>query len=67
MAVQRSGIVPYLFCEDAAALMDWYARVFGFVELSRWPGPDGKVQNGEMRVGEAELTLDGDGPAEWEQ
>ena len=63
----RSGIVPYLFCDDAAALLDWYARVFGFVELSRWPGRDGRVANGEMRVGETEVWIDGNGPAYWEK
>ena len=67
MTLPRSGIVPYLFYEDAAAMMDWYARVFGFVELSRWLDPEGNVRNGEMSVGETELWLDGGGTAYWEQ
>jgi len=41
--------------------MDWYAKVFGFEELSRWKNASGAVQNGEMRVGQTELWLDGGG------
>jgi uncharacterized glyoxalase superfamily protein PhnB len=55
------GLTPYLFYDDAAALLDWYARVFGWVEIGRWPGPDGRVQNAEMAVAGGELWLDGGG------
>jgi PhnB protein len=55
------GIVPYLFLDDAAAAMDWYTRVFGFEEIGRWTNEDGRVQNGEMRVGTTEIWLDGGG------
>lgn len=67
MSLPRSGIVPYLFYEDAGAMVEWYARVFGFVELSRFEDAHGKVTNAEMLVGETELWLDGDGPAYWEK
>jgi uncharacterized glyoxalase superfamily protein PhnB len=53
-------IVPYLFYDDVEAALDWYARVFGFVELGRW-AKDGKVHNAEMTVGGSELWLDGGG------
>jgi uncharacterized glyoxalase superfamily protein PhnB len=59
--VIRRGLVPYLFYEDAAAMLDWYRRVFGWVELGRWSGPDGRLRNAEMRVGDTELWLDGGG------
>ncbi len=59
--MEYKGIVPYLFYDDADAAMSWYARVFGFVEIGRWPDARGRVQNGEMRVGETELWLDGGG------
>jgi uncharacterized glyoxalase superfamily protein PhnB len=65
VTMPRSGIVPYLFCDDAGALLDWYSRVFGFVELSRWRDAGGKVMNGEMQVGQTEIWLDGNGPAYW--
>ena len=57
----QTAIVPYLFFDDAGSAMDFYARVFGFEELSRWHNDAGKVQNGEMRVGTTELWLDGGG------
>jgi PhnB protein len=62
MTQHRSGIVPYLFCEDARALADWYVRVFGFEELSSYPDDTGRVRNAELKVGDTELWLDGGGP-----
>jgi uncharacterized glyoxalase superfamily protein PhnB len=55
------GLTPYLFYDDAAAMLEWYSRVFGWVEIGRWLGDDGSVQNAEMAVGEGELWLDGGG------
>ena len=40
----RSGLVPYLFYDDVAAMLDWYTRVFGFVEQQRWE-EDGELRN----------------------
>lgn len=59
--VAYEGIVPYLFYDDAEAAIEWYARVFGFQEIGRWPGDDGKIRNAEMRIGNTELWLDGGG------
>jgi PhnB protein len=61
MADPSRGFVPYLFLDDAAAALQWYARVFGFEEIGRWAGDDGKVHNAEMRAGDAEVWLDGGG------
>jgi len=61
MAPDYLGIVPYLFYDDAEEAMAWYSRVFGFEEIGRWCGDDGKIQNAEMRVGTTELWLDGSG------
>lgn len=61
MNVPRPGnLVPYLYYADIEAMIDWYGRVFGFVERGRWHGPDGTVQNAEMSVGDTELWMDGD-------
>lgn len=65
--MQRNGIVPYLFYEDAGPMVDWYSRVFGFIELSRWRDARGRVTNAEMTVGDTELWLDGNGSAYWEK
>ena len=61
MTARPRAIVPYLFYDDAAAALDWYARVFGFEELGRFTNAQGRVQNAEMRVGESDLWLDGGG------
>ncbi len=55
------GIVPYLFFDDAEQAMNWYADNFGFIEIGRWHNGDGKVQNGEMKVGDTEVWIDGSG------
>lgn len=72
-SVQFGGLTPYLYYDDAAAMAAWLARTFGFVELGRHVADDGSVQNVEMRVGPAELWLDGypgrrareNGPPPW--
>jgi PhnB protein len=53
------NLVPYLFYSDIESMIDWYSRVFGFVEGERWRGPDGRVHNAEMRTGDTELWMDG--------
>jgi uncharacterized glyoxalase superfamily protein PhnB len=58
---QYTGIVPYLFYDDAEAAMKWYTQVFGFVEIGRWANAEGRIHNAEMRVGNTELWLDGGG------
>lgn len=61
MASPYQGIVPYLFYDDAAAAMDWYAAHFGFEDIGRWSNDQGQLQNGEVRIGTTELWLDGSG------
>ena len=61
MTAEYKGIVPYLFYDDAEAAMDWYGRVFGFEEISRFANDDGQIQNAEMRAGSSEIWLDGSG------
>lgn len=44
-----------------ASAIESYARVFGFTEIQRWTGKDGRLHNAEMKVGDTELWLDGGG------
>jgi uncharacterized glyoxalase superfamily protein PhnB len=53
------NLVPYLFYADIEAMIDWYTRVFGFVEKDRWRDAEGNVHNAEMCVGDTELWMDG--------
>jgi uncharacterized glyoxalase superfamily protein PhnB len=55
------GLTPYLYYNDAGAASDWLSATFGFEEIERYADEDGKVTNVTMRVGEAELWLDGQG------
>ena len=54
--IQYGGFVPYLYYDDAAQAIDWYTRVFGFEEIARWSGSDGRVRNAEMRAGTVNLN-----------
>ncbi|HEX5480172.1 MAG TPA: VOC family protein [Dehalococcoidia bacterium] len=65
MPEQQAGFVPYLHYDDVPPVLEWLARVFGFVELKRWPDESGVVRNAEMRFGDTEVWLDGS-PGWWE-
>jgi uncharacterized glyoxalase superfamily protein PhnB len=45
--------------------MDFYKRAFGATELSRSPGPDGKIINAQMRIGDSVFML-AEENLEWE-
>lgn len=62
---QRSGLVPYLFYDDVAAMIDWYKRIFGFVERARYTDEDGALET--PRWLSAARIVDGrEPPAGWE-
>jgi uncharacterized glyoxalase superfamily protein PhnB len=63
--VKFQGITPYLHYEDAAAGLDWLARVFGFEELSRYVDGDGRVREAEMLLGDHQIWLSGRDPGYW--
>jgi len=60
---ELGNLVPYLHYDDAAAMIEWYERVFGFTEGRRWLDDDGRVENADMVVGDTELWMDGGGRA----
>ena len=64
--VEFRGLLPYLYYEDAGAMLDWLSRVFGFEERGRYIDKDGIVRQAEMLVGENELWFSGHGPGFWE-
>jgi len=63
--VKFAGLTPYLHYEDAAAMLDWLARVFGFEEVTRYVDADGRVREAEMHVGDTELWISGRDPGFW--
>jgi uncharacterized glyoxalase superfamily protein PhnB len=60
-----TGLTPCVRYEDAGAMLDWLARVFGFEERGRYVDQDGVVRQAEMYVGANELFLSGHGPGHW--
>lgn len=55
-------VMPYLLYEDAGAALDWLARAFGFEEIERITGKDGKVTHGELKLADAVVMLGHPGP-----
>jgi uncharacterized glyoxalase superfamily protein PhnB len=51
------SLTPHLVCENAAAAIDFYKAAFGATELSRLPGPDGKLMHGSVKIGDSILML----------
>jgi uncharacterized glyoxalase superfamily protein PhnB len=64
--VKFLGLSPYLYYDDAAAALEWLARVFGFTEKVRYLDSNGVVAEAEMTAGEALVSLCGRGPKDHE-
>ena len=52
-----SGVIPMISYEDGEAAMDWLVEAFGFQEISRLIGPDGRLSHGEMETGAGTIML----------
>jgi len=50
-------VTPYLAVGDAAAAIDWYKKAFGAKELTRMPGPGGKIMHAEVMIGDSRVML----------
>ena len=50
-------VVPMLDYEDGPTAMDWLAEAFGFHEVSRLIGEDGRLTHGEMMAGNGLIML----------
>jgi PhnB protein len=56
---------PYLIIRGAAEGIAFYQRAFGATELpGRLTGPDGKILNGQMRIGDSIVMVADENP-EW--
>jgi PhnB protein len=56
------SITAGLSVRGAAAAIAFYTRAFGAKELSRLPGPDGKVMHAEIRIGDRIVFLGDESP-----
>ena len=57
-----SVVIPRLVCRDPAAEIDFCARTFNAVEVTRRPGPDGKAAHALMTIGPAMIMIEGEWP-----
>jgi uncharacterized glyoxalase superfamily protein PhnB len=56
-------VVPMLAYADGPAAMDWLCDAFGFEEVTRWIGDDGRLSHGELRLGDGIVMLATPSPA----
>ncbi len=50
-------VTGQLVVNDASAALAWYAKVFGAKELTRMPGPGGKIMHSTMRLGDTDFMV----------
>ncbi len=55
-------ITPHLVCAGAAEAIEFYKQAFNAVELSRLPGPDGKIMHASLRIGDSVVMLSEEAP-----
>ena len=64
MPYTANTVTPYLHYADLEGAMQWLARAFGFRELLRQSGPNGKPRHAEMGSGDTGVVMMGwPGPA----
>ena len=56
------SLTPHLVCAGAAEAIDFYKRAFGAIELTRLPGPDGKLMHAMLQIGDSKLMLNDEMP-----
>lgn len=52
-----STVSPYLIVNGASATIEFLKRVFGAVELRRFPAADGKLLHAEVRIDDTVVML----------
>jgi len=63
--VNYSTVAPYLIVNGAAATIDFLKRVFGAVELRRFPDDAGKLMHAEVRIDDTIIMLADPAPPGW--
>jgi uncharacterized glyoxalase superfamily protein PhnB len=59
-----STVSPYLIVDGASRTIDFLVRVFGAVELRRFPDATGRLMHAEVRIGDSVIML-ADGGEGW--
>ena len=50
-------MTPQLTLDAAAQAMEWYVNALGAKEVSRFPGPDGKIMHAELAIGTSRFIV----------
>lgn len=50
-------ITPHLTIRGAAEAIEFYKKAFGARELTRMPGPGGKIMHAEIQIGDSRVLL----------
>jgi PhnB protein len=58
------SVTPHLVCAGAADAIEFYKKAFGAVEMTRLPGPGGKLMHAMIRIGDSAVMLVDENP-EW--
>jgi len=56
------SVTPHLICAGAANAIDFYKKAFNATELTRLPGPNGKLMHGSIRIGDSTVMLSDEFP-----
>ena len=56
------ALTPHLICANAADAITFYVKAFNAVELTRLPGPQGKLMHAIVRIGDSALMLVDENP-----
>ena len=59
------AVTPHLVCAGAAEAIDFYRKAFGAVEVTRLPGPNGRLMHAQIRIGDSSVMLVDEMP-EWD-
>jgi uncharacterized glyoxalase superfamily protein PhnB len=55
-------VTPHLICAGAAEAIEFYKKAYGATEISRMPGPDGKLIHAAISIGESTIMLAEESP-----
>ncbi len=58
------SITPHLVINGAAKAIEFYKQAFGAVEITRLPGPPGKLMHAAVRIGDSVVMMVDESP-EW--
>ena len=51
------SVTPHLICAGAAEAIEFYKKAFDATEISRMPGPGGKLMHASIRIGDSVVML----------